>query len=100
LLPFLKRYAVTRLWLLLALSLLVLICYVTSRYSARLMMSDIWLNPIPIVLGMFLHSLLSSRRAPDEPHPTNARTFVLAHPDLLIEVPLIVTALVVLVSAT
>lgn len=66
----LLAYTRARGWLLLNLALAAAVCYGALVVSARLFPHNVWIDPAPIVVGVFVKALLASRTtaAPDLHH--------------------------------
>ena len=67
--------------------------YGMLRSSGFLFNLHLWLNPLPVVIGMFIDGLLHSRR---EKHhdPASIRELVNGHPDIVLQVVFVTGVLV------
>jgi len=77
------KYLFAKLWLLGIFALLALLAIIFMYSASTLLSNGLWLNPGPIVIGMFLDSLLSSRSKLHSAHIDGFRSLLKQHPDML-----------------
>lgn len=85
-------YLRARGWLAWNLGLLAAIVWVMFYAANWLLRHDIWINPVPLVVGMSLKGLLASRHLDREHEPGDWWSFYNQHPDVLWQVPVIVVS--------
>jgi hypothetical protein len=88
-------YAVARGVLLANLVLIVFLTwgvFVLANYFLR---KDVWINPLPLLLGMSLKGLLASRQAASEREAHDWWTFYNQHPDVIFQIPIIILSIAV-----
>jgi hypothetical protein len=86
-------YVRARGWLALNLGLLAGIVWIMFYGSNWLLRHDIWINPIPLVVGMSLKGLLASRHLDADDHEARDRwSFYNHHPDVVWQVPVILVS--------
>jgi hypothetical protein len=79
----------------LVLNLVLLVCltWATFALANYFMRKDVWINPLPLVLGMSLKGLLASRQSAGERVVDNGWAFFNHHPDVIIQLPIIVISI-------
>lgn len=83
-----------RAWLVVAIGVLPLILWIALSAAGYGAVRGLWLNPLPIVVGMFIDGLLQSRQRAGDRHPHNLREYVARHLDVVfVQLPLILFAL-------
>ncbi|MFO1324022.1 MAG: hypothetical protein U1F15_08135 [Burkholderiales bacterium] len=81
-------------WLVVAIGVLPLILWIALSAAGYGAVRGVWLNPLPIVVGMFIDGLLSSRQRAGDRHPHSLREYVARHLDVVfVQMPLILFAL-------
>ncbi|HZP39671.1 MAG TPA: hypothetical protein VFE48_24620 [Methylomirabilota bacterium] len=85
-------YLRARGWLAWNLALLAGIVWVMFYAAHWLLRQDIWINPVPLVIGMSLKGLLASRHLDGEHEPRDWWSFYNHHPDVVWQVPVIVVS--------
>jgi len=89
-----------RAWLVAAIGVLPLILWLALVAAGYGAVRGQWLNPLPIIVGMFIDGLLQSRQRAGDRHPHSLREYVSRHPDtLLVQLPLIAIALILLATS-
>jgi len=53
----------------------------------------VWINPLPLVLGISIKALLASRQIGAEHHAEDRWTFYNQHPDVLLQIPIILISI-------
>lgn len=94
------QYLVAKLWLLGIFALLALLAMIFLYSASTLLSHGLWLNPGPIVIGMFLDSLLSSRSKHHAAHIDGFQSLLKQHPDMLWQFVLVGYVLYILLIAT
>jgi len=88
-----KNYIIMRSMMFFILAILLFFLILFCAYSARLLDLQFWLNPGPLVIGMFIHSLLTKDSEQEHSEHKGLRQNVLHlikhHPDLVWQLPLI-----------
>jgi hypothetical protein len=79
----LRALLVARGWLLIALASLPIILMAIFRLSGWMLRRDLWMNPLPLVFGMFIDALLHSRHKASHRSPAAFLDYLDEHPDLL-----------------
>jgi hypothetical protein len=89
-----------RIWLVVAIGVLPVILWLLLLAAEWWTLRGQWLNPLPIVVGMFIDGLMQSRQRAGDPHPHNLGEYVSRHVDvLLIQLPLIAVAIYFLIRS-
>jgi hypothetical protein len=86
-------YARARGWLAGNLVLLAGIVWIMFYAANWLLRHDIWINPVPLVVGMSLKGLLASRHLDGDHEIRDRWTFLNRHPDVVWQVPVILVSI-------
>jgi hypothetical protein len=90
----LRVLLVARGWLLIALASLPVILTVIFRLSGWMLRRDLWMNPLPLVIGMFVDALLHSRHRASHGSPVTFFEHLNEHPDMVWQVIFVAIVLV------
>ena len=89
-----------RIWLVVAIGVLPVILWLLLLAAEWWTLRGQWLNPLPIVIGMFIDGLMQSRQRAGDRHPHNLGEYVSRHVDVLyIQLPLIAVAIYFLIRS-
>ncbi len=79
----------------LLLNLVLLVCLTWAMFAMAnyFMRKDVWINPLPLILGMSLKGLLASRQSASERVVDSGWAFFNHHPDVILQLPIIVISI-------
>ncbi len=75
--------------------LLACLTWVVFALANYFLRKDVWINPLPLVVGMSLKGLLASRQVGSEHEVRDWWAFFNQHPDVLLQIPIIVVSIAV-----
>lgn len=85
-----RQYVYMRTILVINVSLMFIILLIIYYFSGALLEQQLWLNPGPLVIGMFVHGLISKDAEEHSKHENkNWKNMLKNHPDLIWQLPLI-----------